>query len=75
MNDKKTMKIFSGISEPKVDPKNYSPAIGTLGVPEYGTKFTRDMLEMTKPKTFSELIYIAGLSHGTLSGGATRRTS
>jgi DNA polymerase-3 subunit alpha (Gram-positive type) len=65
LNDKKTMKIFSDIKALGVDPKNYEHSIGTLGVPEYGTKFTRDMLEATKPKTFSELIYIAGLSHGT----------
>jgi len=65
IDDKDTMKLFSGISVLKVDAKNYSPAIGTLGVPEYGTKFTREMLAMTKPKTFSELVYIAGLSHGT----------
>jgi DNA polymerase III subunit alpha, Gram-positive type len=65
LNDKKTMKIFSDIKTLGVDPKNYDHSVGTLGVPEYGTKFTRDMLEATKPKTFSELIYIAGLSHGT----------
>jgi DNA polymerase-3 subunit alpha (Gram-positive type) len=65
IDDKDTMKLFSGVSVLKVDPKNYTPAIGTLGVPEYGTRFTREMLAMTKPKTFSELVYIAGLSHGT----------
>lgn len=65
LNDKKTMKIFSDIKVLGVDPKSYDHTIGTIGVPEYGTKFTRDMLEITKPKTFSELIYIAGLSHGT----------
>jgi DNA polymerase-3 subunit alpha (Gram-positive type) len=65
LNDKKTMKIFSDIKILGVDPKNYDHSVGTIGVPEYGTKFTRDMLEATKPKTFSELIYIAGLSHGT----------
>jgi DNA polymerase-3 subunit alpha (Gram-positive type) len=65
IDDRDTMKLFSGVKVLNVDPKNYSPAIGTLGVPEYGTKFTREMLAMTKPKTFSELVYISGLSHGT----------
>ena len=65
LEDKDTMKLFSGVSVLGVDPKNYNPAIGTLGVPEFGTKFTRGMLAMTKPKTFSELVYISGLSHGT----------
>ncbi len=65
LNDKKTMKLFSDIKVLGIKPENYPHSVGVLGIPEYGTKLTRDILEFTKPKTFSELIYISGISHGT----------
>ncbi len=65
LDDKQTMQIFSSLKPLKVNPENYEVPVGTLGIPEYGTKFTREMLNSTKPKTFTELVYIAGLSHGT----------
>ncbi|HOK44218.1 MAG TPA: PolC-type DNA polymerase III, partial [Thermoclostridium caenicola] len=65
LDDKRTMGIFSSTEPLGVTPEQIDSPVGTLGVPEFGTKFVRQMLEDTKPTTFAELIRISGLSHGT----------
>ena len=37
----------------------------TLGVPEFGTDFVRNIIKSVKPKTFDDFVKISGLSHGT----------
>lgn len=64
-NDKHVMKIFSSTEPLGVTPEQIMCKTGTLGVPEFGTRFVRQMLEETKPSTFAELVIISGLSHGT----------
>lgn len=64
-DDAEVMKIFSGTESLGVTSEQINCKTGTLGVPEFGTRFVRQMLEDTKPSTFAELLIISGLSHGT----------
>ncbi|NMA50101.1 MAG: PolC-type DNA polymerase III, partial [Tissierellia bacterium] len=65
LDDEKTMKIFTSLEPLGIDPESINSTVGTLGIPEFGTKFVRQILVDTKPSSFSELVRISGLSHGT----------
>jgi len=65
LDDPDTMAIFSGLESLGIAERDAGGKVGTLGIPEYGTSFVRQMLEDTRPKTFADLVRIMGLSHGT----------
>lgn len=64
-DDPGVMKLFSGPEVLGVTPEQIQSKTGTFGVPEFGTRFVRGMLEETHPTTYAELLQISGLSHGT----------
>ncbi|MFW6381203.1 MAG: PolC-type DNA polymerase III [Bacillota bacterium] len=67
LDDPETMSIFSSPEALGLDPDTdeLGARVGTLGIPEFGTGFVRQMLVDTRPETFAELVRISGLSHGT----------
>ena len=59
------MSLFTGTEALGATAEEIGSIVGTYAVPEFGTKFVRQMLLDTKPTTFGELMRISGLSHGT----------
>jgi len=65
LDEQKVMSLFKSTEALGVTPEQINSPVGTYAVPEFGTKFVRQMLVDTKPTTFGELVRISGLSHGT----------
>ena len=66
LDDPETMRIFTSpepLGVPDGDP--IVGHTGTIGVPEFGTAFTRQMLVDTQPHEFATLVRLSGFSHGT----------
>ncbi len=66
LSDPETMSIFTSpaaLGLPDDDP--IIGKTGSIGVPEFGTPFTRQMLVDTQPCQFDTLVRLSGFSHGT----------
>ncbi|MCL2002649.1 MAG: PolC-type DNA polymerase III [Oscillospiraceae bacterium] len=64
LNDPVAMSLFSSTKALGFENDDLLGPVGAAGIPEYGTRFVRGMLQKTKPSTFDELVRISGLSHG-----------
>lgn len=66
LDDKKVMSIFQTTTALGFEPNDIKGLVlGCLGIPEFGTSNTMNVLLKTKPQTFTDLIRISGLTHGT----------
>ena len=65
LNDQKVISLFT--SDEALERKgNYLKAVtGASGLPEFGTTTGQDILMGANPKSFADLVIVAGLAHGT----------
>ncbi len=65
LDDRETMSIFTSTKALGYENDPVLGPVGSCGIPEFGTSFTRGMLQETHPTEFDTLIRLSGFSHGT----------
>lgn len=65
LTDPAVLELFRSTRSLGVTAEQIGTDMGTLGIPEFGTRFVRAMLRETQPSSFGDLVRVSGLSHGT----------
>ena len=65
LDDPDTMSLFTSSKVLGFENDEILGPTGAVAIPEFNTKFTRQMLIDTQPKDFNTLVRLSGFSHGT----------
>ncbi|MFV0556347.1 MAG: PolC-type DNA polymerase III, partial [Lactovum sp.] len=65
LDDPEVIELFRSTKPLGITAEQAMTNIGTYGIPESGTVSSMRMISESKPKSFADLMQIAGLSHGT----------
>ncbi|MDR2867458.1 MAG: PolC-type DNA polymerase III [Acholeplasmatales bacterium] len=62
LNDQKVISLFNSTTALNI---KTSEKVATTGIPEFGTNFVKGVLIASQPQSFSDLVKLSGLTHGT----------
>jgi len=65
VDDPKVYKLLNSTDVIGLTKEDLNSSVASFGIPEMGTNFVRSMLRDSRPQTFSDIVKISGLSHGT----------
>ena len=65
LNDQRVISLFTSDKALERSSNYLGEKTGAIGLPEFGTQTGMDILKGANPKSFADLVVVAGLAHGT----------